>query len=69
MNEKKRDAETVKAQVQSSKEQAEALLNIISKEKSVAEKKLKAAEPALLEAESALQVIKLQHLLLLLKSV
>lgn len=56
VNEKKRDAEIVKSQVQSSKEEAEAILKIISKDKSVAEKKLKAAEPALLEAEAALQV-------------
>ncbi|XP_024940596.1 dynein heavy chain 8, axonemal [Cephus cinctus] len=58
VNEKKRDAETVKAHVQTSKDEAEALLKIISKEKAVAEEKLKDAEPALLEAEAALQTIK-----------
>ena len=46
----------VKAQVQTSKDEAEAILKVIAKEKSVAEQKLKAAEPALLEAEAALQV-------------
>ena len=56
MNEKKREAEMVKAQVQVSKDEAETILKVIAKEKSVAEQKLKAAEPALLEAEAALQV-------------
>lgn len=46
----------MKAQVQVSKDEAEALLKIISKEKAGAEIKLKAAEPALAEAEAALQV-------------
>lgn len=46
----------MKAQVQKSKDEAEAILKIISKEKKVAEKKLKAAEPALQAAEAALQV-------------
>lgn len=46
----------MKTKVQKSKDEAEALLKIISKEKAVAEKKLQAAEPALLEAEAALQV-------------
>ena len=46
----------VKAQVQVSKDEAETILKVIAKEKSVAEQKLKAAEPALLEAEAALQV-------------
>lgn len=40
-----------------SKDEAQSLLKIISMEKAVAENKLKAAEPALLEAEAALQVI------------
>lgn len=56
MNEKKKEAEMVKAHVQVSKDEAEAILKVIAKEKSVAEQKLKAAEPALLEAEAALQV-------------
>lgn len=46
----------MKAKVQVSKEEAETILKVIAKEKSVAEQKLKAAEPALLAAESALQV-------------
>lgn len=57
MNEKKREAEGVKAKVQVSKDEAEAILNVIAKDKAVAEQKLKAAEPALLEAEAALQVL------------
>lgn len=56
VDEKKREAETVKAQVQVSKDEAEALLKIISKERASAELKLRAAEPALAEAEAALQV-------------
>lgn len=56
MNEKKKEAEGVKAQVQVSKDEAEAILKVIAKEKAVAEQKLKAAEPALLAAEAALQV-------------
>ncbi|KAI4493643.1 hypothetical protein M0804_001819 [Polistes exclamans] len=58
VDEKKREAETVKATVQVTKNQAEALLKVIAADKIVAEKKLKAAEPALLEAEAALQTIK-----------
>lgn len=46
----------MKAQVQVSKDEAETILKVIAKEKAVAEQKLKAAEPALLEAEAALQV-------------
>lgn len=57
MNEKKREAEGVKAKVQVSKDEAETLLKVISKDKAIAEQKLKAAEPALLEAEIALQVL------------
>ncbi|CAL1673550.1 unnamed protein product [Lasius platythorax] len=58
VNEKKREAESVKAKVQVSKDEAEAILQVIAKDKAVAEQKLKAAEPALLEAEAALQTIK-----------
>ncbi|XP_046493196.1 dynein axonemal heavy chain 8 [Neodiprion pinetum] len=58
VDEKKREAETIKAQVQISKDAAEALLKIIAKERANAEVKLRAAEPALAEAESALQTIK-----------
>nr|XP_031825788.1 dynein heavy chain 8, axonemal [Nomia melanderi] len=58
VNEKKQEAETVKAHVQVTKDEAEALLKVIAKEKGIAERKLKAAEPALLAAEAALQTIK-----------
>jgi len=47
----------VKANVQVSKDEAEAILQVIAKDKAVAEQKLKTAEPALLEAEAALQVL------------
>lgn len=57
MNEKKREAEGMKAKVQVSKDEAEAILQVIAKDKAAAEQKLKAAEPALLEAEAALQVM------------
>lgn len=43
--------------MQASKDEAEAILKVIAKEKGIAEQKLKAAEPALLEAEAALQVL------------
>lgn len=42
--------------MQVSKDEAEAILQVIAKDKAVAEQKLKVAEPALLEAEAALQV-------------
>ncbi|XP_036143732.1 dynein heavy chain 8, axonemal [Monomorium pharaonis] len=58
VNEKKREAEDVKAKVQVSKDEAEKILKVIAKDKAVAEQKLEAAEPALLEAEAALQTIK-----------
>ncbi|XP_025155775.1 dynein heavy chain 8, axonemal [Harpegnathos saltator] len=58
VDEKKKAAEGVKAKVQVSKDEAEAILKVIAKEKAIAEQKLKAAEPALLEAEAALQTIK-----------
>lgn len=47
----------MKANVQVSKDEAEAILQVIAKDKAVAEQKLKTAEPALLEAEAALQVL------------
>lgn len=56
VNEKRNEAETVKAKVLGTKQEAEALLKIIAIDKEAAEEKLKAAEPALLEAEAALQV-------------
>ncbi|XP_067209496.1 dynein axonemal heavy chain 8 [Linepithema humile] len=58
VNEKKGEAERVKAKVQVSKDEAETILKTIAKDKSVAEQKLKVAEPALLEAEAALLTIK-----------
>lgn len=57
MNEKKSEAEGIKAKVQVSKDEAETILKVIAKDKAIAEQKLKAAEPALLEAEMALQVL------------
>lgn len=56
MNEKKREAEGVKEKVQVSKDEAKTILTLIAKDKAMAEEKLEAAEPALLEAEAALQV-------------
>lgn len=56
VNEKKTAAEKVKAKVQVSKDEAETILKEIAKDKAIAEQKLQAAEPALLEAEAALQV-------------
>ncbi|XP_044594901.1 dynein axonemal heavy chain 8 [Cotesia glomerata] len=58
VEDKKKEAELIKETVQKSKDEAEALLKIISQEKAISEDKLKAAEPALLAAESALQTIK-----------
>lgn len=42
--------------MQVSKDEAETILKSIAKDKAIAEQKLKAAEPALLAAEAALQV-------------
>lgn len=44
------------------KEKAEILVANIAKEKSVAEEKLEAVKPALMEAESALNTIKQAHI-------
>lgn len=44
------------------KEKAEILVGNIAKEKSVAEEKLEAAKPALMEAEAALNTIKQAHI-------
>lgn len=43
--------------MQVSKDEAETILKSIAKDKAIAEQKLKAAEPALLAAEAALQVV------------
>ena len=51
-------AEKVKAEVQKVKDKAQAVADLISADKSVAEKKLAKARPALEEAERALQTIK-----------
>jgi len=50
------EAEGVRAEVQVSKDKAQAILEEIAEDKAIAEEKLKEAEPALLEAEAALQV-------------
>lgn len=44
------------------KEKAEILVASIAKEKSLAEEKLEAAKPALMEAEAALNTIKPAHI-------
>lgn len=51
------EAEIVRAKVQVSKDEAEAILEVIAKDRVAAEGKLKEAEPALLEAEAALLVL------------
>ena len=55
-------AESVKDQVMRVKERAEILVASIAKEKLVAEEKLEAAKPALMEAEAALNTIKQAHI-------
>lgn len=62
MTERARQAESVKNQVMQVKEKAEILVANIAKEKSIAEEKLEAAKPALLEAEAALNTIKPAHI-------
>ncbi|GAB1610879.1 dynein axonemal heavy chain 5 [Argonauta hians] len=55
-------AEKVKLQVQAVKDKAQAIVDLITDDKAVAEEKLEAAKPALLEAELALQTIKPAHI-------
>ncbi len=62
MTERARQAESVKNQVMTVKEKAEILVASIAKEKSIAEEKLEAAKPALMEAEAALNTIKQAHI-------
>ena len=50
-------AEKVKSEVQKVKDKAQKIVDEINYEKSIAEEKLEAAKPALMEAERALQVI------------
>ena len=49
-------AEKVKSEVQKVKDKAQKIVDEINYEKSIAEEKLEAAKPALMEAERALQV-------------
>ena len=62
VTERARQAESVKNQVMQVKEKAEILVASIAKEKSIAEEKLEAAKPALMEAEAALNTIKPAHI-------
>ncbi|OAF69622.1 hypothetical protein A3Q56_02624 [Intoshia linei] len=55
-------AEKVKAQVQKVKNKAQSLVDEISTDKVIAEKKLEVARPALEQAEAALQTIKPAHI-------
>ena len=55
-------AEKVKASVQKVKDKAQAIVDEIAHEKSIATVKLEAARPALEEAEAALQTIKPAHI-------
>ena len=56
MNEKKAGAELKKAEVQTVKDKAQKIVDMIAVDKASAEEKLEAARPALEAAEKALQV-------------
>lgn len=56
------EAETIKEEVEKVRDKAQALVNDIAKDKSLAEEKLEAARPALEEAEAALNTIKPAHI-------
>lgn len=62
VTERARQAESVKNQVMTVKEKAEVLVDGIAREKSLAQQKLEAAKPALMEAEAALNTIKQAHI-------
>ncbi|ROT80144.1 hypothetical protein C7M84_001143 [Penaeus vannamei] len=57
-----REAETIKTEVEKVRDKAQALVDDIAKDKSIAEEKLEAARPALEEAEAALNTIKPAHI-------
>lgn len=56
------ESETIKEEVEKVRDKAQALVNDIAKDKSLAEEKLEAARPALEEAEAALNTIKPAHI-------
>ena len=56
------EAETIKEEVEKVRDKAQALVDDIAKDKSLAEEKLEAARPALEEAEEALNTIKPAHI-------
>ena len=62
MTRRAEEAETIKEEVEKVRDKAQALVNDIAKDKSLAEEKLEAARPALEEAEAALNTIKPAHI-------
>ena len=62
MTRRAEEAETIKEGVEKVRDKAQALVNDIAKDKSLAEEKLEAARPALEEAEAALNTIKPAHI-------